>query len=102
MVGGLEGGEEVDGEFDGGARVWWRGGEGREREVMEMNVGSGVRVPSLGPELGLAVVGGGAHEVDGEAAGGKEAREVEELVEVALCREGDYHHCNRCLCFHCS
>lgn len=33
---------------------------------------------------------------------GEEAREVEELVEVTLCRERDYHHSNRCMCFHCS
>lgn len=95
MVGGFKGREEVVGEFSGGVWVWWWGGEGREGDVMEMDVGGGVGVPSLGPELGLAVVGGGADVVYGESAGGEEVREVEELVKVALCWERNYYHCNR-------
>lgn len=95
MVDGFKGWEEVLGEFSGGVWVRWWGGKGREREVMEMDVGVGAGVPSLGPELGLAVVVGGADVVYGESAGGEEAREVEELVQVALCWERDYYHCNR-------
>lgn len=62
-----------------------------------MDVGGGVGVQPLGPKLRLAVVAIGANKVDGEAAGREVAREVEELVEVSLCWEGDYHHhYNRC------
>lgn len=53
---------------------------GRDREVVEVNGGDGVGVPSLDPELGLAAVGGGADEVDWDVVGGDKAGEVEELV----------------------
>lgn len=45
-------------------------------------------------DLGLAVVSGGADKVDRYASGGDVAGELEELVEVALRREGhnDHHH----------
>lgn len=46
----------------------------------------------MGSELGLAVVSGGTNVVDGDIVGGDEAREVEELVEVALGWQG--HHDN--------
>lgn len=45
-------------------------------------------------EPGLAVVDGGPDEVDGDAAGGDEAGEVEELVDVALGRQGNHQHHN--------
>lgn len=59
---------------------------------MEMNVMNGVWVPTLDSELGLAVVDGGADEVDRHVVGGDKAGEVEELVEMALCwqRHHDY------------
>lgn len=41
---------------------------------------------------GLPVVGGGAHVVNGDVEGGDVAGEVEELVEVALCRKGENYH----------
>lgn len=40
----------------------------------------------MNPELCLAVVGGGADIVNGYIIGGDEAAELEELVEVTLCR----------------
>ncbi|KAF5794595.1 hypothetical protein HanXRQr2_Chr08g0329831 [Helianthus annuus] len=42
--------------------------------------------------LGLAVVGGGGDDVDWDVVAGDEAGEVEELVEMALCRKRDHHH----------
>lgn len=32
-------------EFDFGIRVWWWGGEGREREVMKVDIGNGKEGP---------------------------------------------------------
>lgn len=63
-------------------------------ETVEMDlVFGGVEVPAVEAELGLADVGGGADEVDGEVvAEAEEAGEVEELVQVALRRERDHHH----------
>lgn len=80
LEGGVKGRLEVGRELDGGVWVRGWGGEGREGEIMEVDGGDGVRIPPLHADLGLAVVGGGAYKVDGEAAGGEEAREVEELV----------------------
>lgn len=88
--GGLEGREKVGGEPCVGVR-----GRGRERgelEVMNVDVGEVVALAAaMGTEEDLAVVGGGAHEVDGDVAGEEEAGEVEELVQVALGGEGDHH-----------
>lgn len=69
--GGLEGGQEVVGEFV--EWVWWWDGKWREREVMEMDVGDGFRVPALNPELGLPVVGGRADKVDWKSPGREKA-----------------------------
>lgn len=80
LEGGVKGRLEVGRELDGGVWVRGWGGEGREGEIMEVDGGDGVRIPPLHADLGLAVVGGGAYKVDGEAAGGEEAGEVEELV----------------------
>lgn len=55
---GFEDGLEVVGEFDFRIRVWWWGGEGREREVMKVDIGNAKRLPSVYTYLGLAVVGG--------------------------------------------
>ncbi|GER57529.1 pyrimidine-specific ribonucleoside hydrolase RihB, partial [Striga asiatica] len=62
------------------ARVWVGCGDGGSGEVVEMDmVRIRVRVVS---EFDLAVVGGGAEEVDGEGGGGEdEDGQVEELVE---------------------
>lgn len=60
-----------------------------EGEVVELDIFDGGGIPALEPGSGLAVVGGGASEVDGEAAGGEVEREVEELIEVALGWEWD-------------
>ncbi|KAJ0521252.1 hypothetical protein HanRHA438_Chr10g0446881 [Helianthus annuus] len=49
-------------------------------------------VPSVETDADLAVVGGSGDEVDGDVVGGDEAREVEELVEMALCEERYHHH----------
>ncbi|KAI6696811.1 hypothetical protein NL676_016930 [Syzygium grande] len=46
----------------------------------------------VGAELGLVVVGGGADVVDGDAVGGDEVGELEELVEVALRRKRHHDH----------
>lgn len=55
-------------------------------EFMEVDVGGGMRVPTVHAKLGLAVVGGGGDVVDRYVVGGDEAGEVEELVEMALSR----------------
>ena len=68
-VGGLGWGLRIDDVME--VEVWWR--------------------RDMGPESGLTVVGPGADEVDWEEMG-EAAREVEELIEVALGREWDYHH----------
>lgn len=51
---------------------------------MEMEVVKFQWIPTVGAELGLAVVGGGADVVDGDVASRDEAKEVKELVEMAL------------------
>ena len=57
---------------------------------MEMEVGECRWIPSMDAELGLAVVGGGTDVVDGDVASRDEAGEVEELIEMTLCRQ--WHH----------
>ena len=90
--GGVEGGLEVCRELNGGIRVWWRREKRRDGEFMEMDVGERKRVPPVDAELGLADVGGATHVEDGDVVGRDEAREVEELVEVALRRKRHHHH----------
>lgn len=51
-------------------------------------------VPAVETEAGLAAVGGGADEVNGDVVGGDEAGEVEQLVEMALSNKGYHHHHN--------
>ncbi|CAK9155583.1 unnamed protein product [Ilex paraguariensis] len=68
----------------GGIRVWRRRGKARDWEFMELDVGGGERVPTLDAKLDLAAVGGGGYVVDWYVVGGYKAREVEELVEMAL------------------
>lgn len=69
---------------------WCVDGLNRIGEVVELD--NIIRVPAVEAEAGLAVVGGGADEVDGDVVGGDEAGEVEELVEMALGDKG--HHNN--------
>lgn len=66
-------------------------------EILEMDVGGGQWVPAVKALPHLAVVGGGGGVVDVDVVGGDEAAELEELVEVALCRyrHHDYHHPGR-------
>lgn len=95
MGGGFEGGLEMRGELVCCIGVGRRGGERRDLEVVELDVvGDRGSIPTVDSELGLAVVGGGAHKVDGDVLGGDEAGEVEELVEVALCWQGHHDHYN--------
>ncbi|KAL4587487.1 hypothetical protein LXL04_000358 [Taraxacum kok-saghyz] len=49
-----------------------------------MDVGGGSGIPTMDTKLCLTAVGGCADDMDGEIVGGKEAGEVEELVEMAL------------------
>ena len=80
-----DGGDEVGGKFLGGGGVRWRRLESGYVKVVELDlaaVGSGVGAA----ELGLAIVGGGAYEVDGDVEGGEEVGEVEELVQMAMRR----------------
>jgi len=89
MEGGVEGGLEVGREGDGG--VWrWRS-EGRSWEFVEVEVaggGGGV----MEARAGVAEVGGGGDDVDGDVVGGDEAGEVEELVEMAVSYEWHHYH----------
>lgn len=82
----------MGGEFGLGIGVGWRGEKGRNIEVVNVNVGKGVWIPTLSSNHGLAVVCGRADEVERDVVIEDEAREVEELVQVALCRERDHHH----------
>lgn len=84
MCGGAHGWDDLRRELGGGVRVGRRVGESRGGEFVEVEGGGGCGVPAVDAELGLADVGGGADEVDGEVVGGDEAGEVEELVEMAL------------------
>lgn len=86
--------DEVGGKLGFRRGVGWKRGNRRDHEVVEMEVGELRRIPTMDAELGLAVVGGGADVMDGDVAGGDEAGEVEELVEMPLCRQGyhDGHH----------
>lgn len=99
--GGLEGRHELGGKLGGGVWVRGRRGEGRDLQAVEMEEAVGGlrgRVPAVESELGLVDVGGGRDVVDGDAVGSDEAGQVEELVEVALCRQRDHdhHHLARC------
>uniref|UniRef100_A0A2P2NZ52 Uncharacterized protein n=1 Tax=Rhizophora mucronata TaxID=61149 RepID=A0A2P2NZ52_RHIMU len=51
--------------------MWFEGRAEKTRgfKIMEMNVGSNVRIPPVHPDLCLMVVGGTAHEVDGDVVG---------------------------------
>lgn len=82
----------MGGEFGWGIGVWGRGEKRRNIEVVNVNVGKGVWIPTLRSNHGLAVVCGRADEVERDVVSQDEAREVEELVQVALCRERDHHH----------
>ncbi|KAH7843908.1 hypothetical protein Vadar_022208 [Vaccinium darrowii] len=78
--------------FGGGIRVGGRIEKVRVGEFVEVDVG--ILEEGLGAEteFGLAEVGGGGGEVDGEVVGGgDEAGEVEELVEMAVA--WDKWHC---------
>lgn len=81
----------MGGEFGRGIGVWGRGEKGRDVEVVNVNVGERFWIPTLSTNHGLTVVCGRADEVEREVVSQDEAREVEELVEVALCRERDHH-----------
>lgn len=62
---------------------------------MELDALYQLRIPALESVLGLAVVRVGAREVDrGESGSGEAEGEVEELVEMALGRKGDYDYCD--------
>lgn len=73
----------------------WRSEDRRDVKVMEMDhvVIVGVDM-ALDLKLGLAVVGRGTGEMDGDAAGGDEVGEGDELIEMALQGHGyhDNHH----------
>lgn len=69
-----------------GRRTWNR----RDGEAVEMEVGELRWIPSMDAELGLAIMGGGTDVVDGDVAGRDKAGEVEELIEMTLCRQ--WHH----------
>lgn len=84
MVGGAERREEMRRELVLSKRVW--SVERRDDEVMKVDVRDRIGIPALDSELSLVVVDGGADEVDGDVVGGDDAGEVEELVDVALCR----------------
>lgn len=64
-------------------------------ELMEMDVGNGKRVPTVEAEFGLAVVGGGANEVNGYVVGCDETGEVEEMVVMTLGGERDHNNNHR-------
>lgn len=86
----VEGGLEVGGEVGGSGRRsgsgrWGR--VGREREVMEVDVGEGSGGSGTGNDL--VDVGSGAYVVNGEAMRGEVVREVEECIEMALSKERD-------------
>lgn len=70
MAGGFEERLEMTREFGGvlvGIRK--RGRERRDREVVEMDTGEGRWVAAVDSEHGLAVVSGGADEMDGNVVG---------------------------------
>lgn len=93
--GGGEGWLEMRREFGGGdgGGVWLRRKEVRCWEFMEVDLVGGRReVVAVDAESSLANVGGEADVVDGDVVGGDEAGEVEELVEMALCRKRYHHH----------
>lgn len=94
---GAEGWDQVGGELVGGSGVRRRARErGDVVKVVEMDEVGAPAAVSGGDgagdaaDLGLAVVGGGTDEVDGDVEGGEEACEVEELVQMALRRERDH------------
>lgn len=73
----------------------WVGGRGNKRrniEVVNLNVVNGVWVPTLGTNYDLAIVGLRTYKMDGYVVCQDEAREVEKLVEVPLCRERHHNH----------
>lgn len=85
-----ESGNKVGGKFVDGGRVWRRRREWGYVKVMELNRVTMTTVTIVVTAINatkpsLAVVGGGANEVDGDMKGREEAREVEELVQMALC-----------------
>lgn len=83
---GVEERLEVGREVGGGVGVRARRLEFRDGEINEMDVGGCQWVPAVNALPRLAVVGGGGGVVDMDVVGGDEAAELEELVEVALCR----------------
>lgn len=70
-----EGGDEMGGEFVCGIRVWRRRREYWDVKVVKLDQVAATFATTA--KLGLAIVGGGANEVDGYVEGGKEARKVE-------------------------
>lgn len=63
---------------------------------MEVDLGD---VQAVDASSSLAVVDGGGDVVDGEAVGGEEGGDLQQLVEVALAGKWDCDHCNLVL-FH--
>lgn len=57
---------------------------------MEPDVGRGKRIPPVDSEFCLAAVGDGGDIMDGYVVGKNHTGELEELVEMALCRK--WHH----------
>lgn len=94
MAGGFERRLEMRREF--GLLVWIgkRGRERRDRVVVEMDIGKGSWVPAMDAKLGLAVVYGGANEMDWYFVGQEETGEMEELVEMALHWQWNKDHHN--------
>lgn len=80
----------MGGELGVGVGIGWWGSEYKIWQFVELD--EIVWIPSVETEAGLAAVGGGAKEVDGNVVGGEEAGEVEKLVEMALCDEGHHNH----------
>lgn len=64
----------------------------RDREIVEVDVGGGTRIPTMHTQLCLAIVSCRTYVMDGYLIGGDEASEVEELVKVALRWKRDHHH----------
>ncbi|OMP03887.1 hypothetical protein COLO4_10133 [Corchorus olitorius] len=84
MRAGIETGLEMGRELDLGVGVRRRVNKRRDLEVVEMEIGSGHRVPTLDSCNCLAVVGGCANIMNRDAIGEDDSREVKQLVQMAL------------------
>ncbi|KAL6958879.1 hypothetical protein U1Q18_040226 [Sarracenia purpurea var. burkii] len=82
------------GEFHGGIRVGRRREKIRGDEFMEVDFGSVEKVQVVEPEFSLVDVGGRGGVIDQDIVRGDEARELDELIEMALQwkRHHDCHH----------